>query len=268
MSVLRLDLPDPVADGNKSWKLKYHLEAFHDSGAEKLITFGGAFSNHIAATACAGKRHSITTIGVIRGDELRENSNDVLQYAHACGMQLHFVSREEYGMRYDETYHRRLQQQFGNAYVVPEGGAGEKGIRGCMEILNSATSVFDEIVVPVGTGATLAGLLRAAEKHQRVTGIAIGHSSFEKAGLDRAAAEEIRGAVNFDHTLGGYARSSEQLEIFMRVMKNELDLPLDHVYSGKTLFAVHNMAKSGGFSGANLLFIHTGGYAFTGNRGH
>lgn len=242
LGILRLDLPDPVAGGNKSFKLKYHLEAFRNSGAKCLLTFGGAFSNHIAATAHAGKVNDIRTIGIIRGEELNPRSNKVLAYANERGMQLQFVSREKFGQRYSEKYHKELAQQL-DAYVVPEGGGGEEGARGCMEILNTETDAFDEIVLPVGTGTTCEGIRRTLKAGQRVHGIDIVNPKAE-------------------YSLGGYAKSSPALTGFIFAMKNEMQLPLDHVYSGKTLFALHNITKAGFFHGKNVLFIHTGGYAF------
>lgn len=260
LGILRLDLPDPVGGGNKIYKQKYHIEAFQHSGAKAILTFGGAFSNHIAAMAYAGKKHSIPMIGIIRGEELKPESNAVLQFASTSGMQLHFVSREEYGRRYSAEHHAELKQRFNDVHIIPEGGAGEEGIRGCMEILNDETEPYDEIVVPVGTGSTLAGLIRSARSHQHLTGIAVGN--FELS-LDKTASVIVNGSVNYDHTLGGYAKSSNALDDFIGAMKNELCLPLDHVYSGKTLFGIHNITKNGGFPGKNLLFVHTGGYAFT-----
>lgn len=243
IAVLRLDLPDPIAGGNKSYKLKYHLEAFRKSDAKRMLSFGGAFSNHIAALAHAGRMNRVATIGVIRGDELTSESNAVLRYASACGMQLHFVSRAEYSRRYADDYKLELQQQFSDSYVVHEGGSGDEGIRGCMEILSEDTKRFDVIAVPVGTGATFEGLQRTKQAHQEIVGIDV---------VRRDAPLSI----------GGYARTNNQLTQFVASMKQLADLPLDHVYSGKTLFAVHQMLKAGQFPGKKLLFVHTGGYAF------
>lgn len=242
LGILRLDLPDPIAGGNKSYKLKYHLENFRKSGAKNMLSFGGAYSNHIAALSHAGKTNAVSTIGIIRGDELNVNSNKILRYAASCGMQLHFVSRDVYARRYAAACHAELAMLY-DAYVIPEGGSGEAGEKGCCEILNDECTTYDEIIVPVGTGATFRGIDATKQNHQHVTGIDIVNA-------------------DLDHALGGYAKTNRVLEEFMRCMKSELNLPLDYVYSGKALFAVYRMAHAGVFNGKKLLFVHTGGYAF------
>jgi 1-aminocyclopropane-1-carboxylate deaminase len=263
LGILRLDLPDPVAFGNKSRKLKYHLEAFRRSGRKRLLTFGGAYSNHIAAVALAGKQKNIRTIGLIRGEELNTSSNAVLAFAAACGMQLQFVSRDEYRKRYDVMYQEQLGAHY-DAFIVPEGGAGEAGIRGCMEIPDDGTDEYDEIIVAVGTGTTLAGLIASGKPHQHFTGISVVSSTSEKAELDGSALALINGHVSFDHSLGGYAKSTKALEVFIERVLQHTGIPLDRVYTGKALFAVHNMVTAGHFQSKKVLFVHTGGYAFEG----
>lgn len=263
LAVLRLDLPDPLAGGNKSFKLKYNLEEMKWRGLDKLLTFGGAFSNHIAAVANAGIQNNFETIGIIRGEELNANSNAVLKYASACGMKLVFVSREDYRRRNDPEFINELLQQLGPAYVLPEGGSNELAVKGTKEILSEATDQFDTIVCPVGTGATLAGIIATAKPHQEVVGVAVleGKEYLERE-VERLLKNEIvRAKWKIEHgfTLGGYAHSSAELENFITGMGAKYDLPLDAVYSGKALFALQQMKKR---SGKNVLFIHTGGYAF------
>ncbi|HTF05830.1 MAG TPA: pyridoxal-phosphate dependent enzyme [Bacteroidia bacterium] len=266
LGFLRLDLPDPVAGGNKSYKLKYHLEIFRQTGCDYLLSFGGAWSNHIAALAYAGKIGSFQTIGVIRGDELNENSNPMLKFVAACGMKLEFISRENYRKKEDTSFVLDMIDRYGTVFFVPEGGAGEQGVIGCMEILDASCDPFDEIIVPVGTGATLAGLVRSAKAHQRLTGIAVleGQGYLEDRVTEQLGEETPAAAWNLIHdfTLGGYANKSEELKNFISIMQQRFDLPLDHVYSGKSLFALHKMAAAGSFRGRNVLFVHTGGYAF------
>lgn len=264
LGILRLDLPDPVAGGNKSFKLKYHLEVFRMMGEGSLLSFGGAFSNHIAALAYAGKVNGIPTIGVIRGEELNPDSNAVLRFAHACGMRLHFISRAYYRQKHDTQSTLDFIEQFGAIYVVPEGGGGDQGVRGCLEILNEACDGFDHIVLPVGTGTTMAGIVQTAKAHQSVSGIAVvaAHDLEEK--IARMMYEKVvcKWNVLHDFTLGGYANTSAELDYFIRQMQEQFALPLDHVYSGKTLYALHKMATAGSFRNQRMLFIHTGGYAF------
>jgi 1-aminocyclopropane-1-carboxylate deaminase len=264
LSFLRLDRPDPVAGGNKSFKLKYHLELFRMMGEGSILSFGGAYSNHIAALAYAGKVNSFPTIGVIRGEELNENSNEVLRFAKECGMKLHFVSRQYYRQKYETDSTIDFIEQFGAIYIVPEGGGGDQGVRGCLEILSPQCDVFDEIILPVGTGTTIAGIIQTAKAHQRVNGIAVVADQSLAEKIQRMMYESISCEWNLlhDFTLGGYANTSDGLKEFIAEMKSRFGLPLDPVYSGKALFALHRMATSGSFKAKNVLFVHTGGYAF------
>lgn len=264
--LLRLDLPDAIAGGNKSFKLKYHLEVYRMMGEGSILSYGGAYSNHIAALAYAGKVHNIPTIGVIRGEELNENSNAVLRFARACGMKLHFISRGYYRQKHETESTMDFIEQFGTIYIVPEGGGGDQGVRGCLEILTPACDVFDEIVLPVGTGTTIAGLIQTAKAHQHVTGIAVlSAKDHLEESIRRMLYEDVACTWDLIHdfTLGGYANTSEELSAFVRTMKERFGLPLDHVYSGKALFALHRMTNSGSYRGKKVLFVHTGGYAFS-----
>jgi 1-aminocyclopropane-1-carboxylate deaminase len=260
--LLRLDLPDPLSGGNKFYKLKRNLEEIRRQKKTSLLTFGGAFSNHIAAVAAAGRRAGIPTTGIIRGEELNKDSNKVLRFAAECGMQLHFISREDYRKRNDPEFVRSLAMLSDDAYILPEGGSNAFAVKGCMEILPPESAAFDIIICPVGTGATLAGIIASAAAHQLVTGIAVleGKSYLETevknllTGFSASASWQI----NHDFNFGGYAKTDTRLEEFIAEMKNTL--PLDNIYSGKALFAAKEIAKEA--HGKKILFIHTGGYAF------
>lgn len=225
-----------------------------------MLTFGGAFSNHIAAVAAAGKANGISTIGIIRGEELSASSNEVLQFASSCGMELHFVSRENYRKRNDPEFLAALSPQFDDPYLLPEGGSNALAVKGCMEILPREAMTADLIFCPVGTGATLAGIIASAAAHQRVIGIAVleGKEYLEAevrrhlAGFDVKADWEI----NADFTFGGYAKTDAKLSRFIE----EQPLPLDPVYSGKCFYAMLQLAQSDNFPLRQFLFIHTGGY--------
>lgn len=263
IDLLRLDLPDPVSGGNKFFKLKYNLEECTRSGKKRMLTFGGAFSNHIAAVAAAGKANGISTIGIIRGEELSASSNEVLQFASSCGMELHFVSRENYRKRNDPEFLAALSPQFDDPYLLPEGGSNALAVKGCMEILPREAMTADLIFCPVGTGATLAGIIASAAAHQHVIGIAVleGKEYLEAevhrhlAGFDVQAAWEI----NADFTFGGYAKTDATLS---RFIAEQQQLPLDPVYSGKCFYAMLQLVQSGNFPLRQFLFIHTGGYRF------
>lgn len=268
LGILRLDLPDPISGGNKSYKLKYNFEWLKEQGRTALLTFGGAYSNHIAATAFAGKTHGVETVGIIRGEELNGNSNAVLQFALTCGMKLHFVTREEYRRRNDLDYLKELSDRFDGVFILPEGGSNAMAVKGCTEILTNDCDEYDEIVCPVGTGATAAGIIASAKRHQHVRALAVleGHDYLVKNIEEHLLGHAALGSWELDgqHTLGGYASENIELRNFIGSMKNEMDLPLDFVYSGKTLFAIHNLARAGYFEGRKVLFIHTGGYGFLG----
>lgn len=268
LGILRLDLPDPISGGNKSYKLKYNFEWLKQQGRTAVLTFGGAYSNHIAATACAGKKYGVEMVGIIRGEELDGNSNAVLRFALTCGMKLHFVAREEYRRRNDPDYLKELSARFGISYILPEGGSNALAVKGCMEILTDKCDEYSEIVCPVGTGATVAGIIASAKRNQHVRALAIVESrDYLLKNIEAYLREySVRGSWELDgqHTLGGYASENIELRNFIGSMKNEMDLPLDFVYSGKTLFAIHNLARAGYFEGRKVLFIHTGGYGFLG----
>ncbi|HET6990477.1 MAG TPA: pyridoxal-phosphate dependent enzyme [Bacteroidia bacterium] len=267
LSILRLDLPDPVSGGNKIYKLKYNLEEMGRLGLKKLLTFGGAFSNHIAAVATAGRERNFETVGIIRGDELTEISNAVLDYASSCGMKLIFISREDYRKRNDPVFQKNLLVQYGPAYLLPEGGSNEFAVKGCKEILSAETEKYDQLICPVGTGATLAGIISSAKKHQEIIGLAVlnGKDYLEKEVENYLAKETVvaKWKIEHDFTLGGYGKSNPELKNFIAEMKTRYELPLDEIYSGKTLFAIRQMKKNDFLRGKNHLFVHTGGYAFT-----
>ena len=170
--IKREDKTHVHVSGNKYRKLKYNVQEALSKGYKRLITFGGAYSNHIAATAYAGKMIGIETIGVIRGDELASAiaTNPTLHFAQECGMQFHFVTREDFRLKHTESFKEALFERFGDYYYVPEGGTNALAIKGTEEILTSEDTVYDFITTAVGTGGTIAGLINSAAPHQRVLG--------------------------------------------------------------------------------------------------
>ncbi|HTL80296.1 MAG TPA: 1-aminocyclopropane-1-carboxylate deaminase/D-cysteine desulfhydrase [Bacteroidia bacterium] len=267
-SILRLDLPDPVSGGNKYFKLKYNLAEMKATGKKRLLTFGGAYSNLIAAVSVAGKRNEIETIGIIRGEELNENSNAVLRFASSNGMQLHFVSREEYRKRNEEKYHEELKKKFNADIVLPEGGSNELAVKGCMEILSVETDLADVIFCPVGTGATLAGIVLSAKAHQHVIGIPAlkGEGYLETEVKNFLGTRRVSCSWEIDHSfnsvLGSYGEETPRLKEFMDRIWREHHLPLEKIYSGRTFFAMMERMRSPQLADKKGLFIHTGGFAF------
>lgn len=266
LAVLRLDLPDPLSGGNKSFKLKYNLEEMKRLGFDKLITFGGAFSNHIAAVATAGKKNNFETIGIIRGDELNSDSNAVLKYAAVCGMKLVFISRKAYRKRNDPDFIEDLLKVYGPAYLLPEGGSNEFAVKGCMAILSAQTDAYTVIICPVGTGATLAGIIASAKSHQHIIGIAVlnGKEYLENEVKNLLKEREVvaRWQIVHEFVFGGYGKTGTELEEFIQKIKQQFNLPAESIYSGKALYALNEMKKAASLPSTPILFIHTGGYAF------
>lgn len=244
--MLRLDKLHPVISGNKWFKLKYNLEA---ARGRRIITFGGAWSNHILATAAACKIAGLACTGIIRGERPAVFSATLLK-AQEYGMELVFVSRE--------TYKNMLSNGGidSNAYIIPEGGNNPEGIRGAAEILSLAdtSSAHTDIICATGTGTTLAGLISSAPAHQHITGISV-----LKGPLTLPIAPG-NWSLQHDFHEGGYAKAMPRLYDFMNDFFRQTAIPLDRVYTGKMAFAVQQLIQRQHFKpGSRLLLIHTGG---------
>jgi 1-aminocyclopropane-1-carboxylate deaminase len=269
--LLRIDLIHPTIGGNKLFKLKYNLEEVKKQNKKTLITFGGAFSNHIAATAAAGKELGFKTIGIIRGEEYPE-LNPTLKFAVECGMQLKYISREAYRKKNTPEFLHSLDQQFENYYLIPEGGSNELGVLGCKEIIQHIHIHFDHICCACGTGATLSGIVLSLKKNQS----AIGFQSLKAKGYIKKEVEKWLihfGSSNTDwhieeeYHFGGYAKTKNELIDFMDHFKKNNDIPLDNIYTGKMLFGIYDLVKKGFFKkGSTIVAIHTGG--LQGNAGY
>lgn len=258
--MLRLDAIHPEISGNKWFKLKLNLEEAKRLGETTLLTFGGAFSNHIAATAAAGKEHGFKTIGIIRGAELNEQSNKTLQRAKENGMHLHFVSREWYSNKEQPEKLKELKQLFGNFYLLPEGGSNELAVKGCREIPQLIEKPYDALVCPVGTGGTMAGLIRGSES--KVIGISV----LKGAEYLGERVQELSGSNTqnweIDHSFhfGGYAKWNENLLKFMSDFEDQHKIPLDPVYTAKMMYGIFEMIKKGRFAEqSTIVAVHTGG---------
>ena len=261
LTVKREDLLHPHISGNKFRKLKYNILEAKAENTASLLTFGGAFSNHIAATAAAGREYGFNTIGIIRGEELagKISENPTLSFAQQCGMQLEFISREAYRTKTDPFFVDALKEQFGDFYLVPEGGTNTLAIKGCEEILTEDDSVFTHLCCAVGTGGTIAGIINSALPHQKV----IGFPALKGAGLSddickfaRKGNWELAEAYHF----GGYGKITEELVAFMNDFYDMTGILLDPVYTGKLFFGVIDLIKKGYFpENSDVLLIHTGG---------
>lgn len=259
--IRREDTIHPLLSGNKYRKLKYNLEAAKEGGYSRLITFGGAFSNHITATAFAGKEQGFTTVGIIRGDELKDSwkLNPTLALASELGMQFKFVSREVYRTKNESNFTTQLLKEYGTSYILPEGGTNALAIKGCQEILTKEDAHFDVICSSVGTGGTLAGLIKASGPNQQILGFAALKGDFLQKDICSFVTKTNWELLTGYH-FGGYAKISETLITFINDFKNETGISLDPVYTGKMMFGILDLVRSGFFKeGSKILAIHTGG---------
>nr|WKN39286.1 pyridoxal-phosphate dependent enzyme [Tunicatimonas sp. TK19036] len=264
LSVLRLDQVHSAIAGNKWYKLKYNLKQAQQEGHSTLLTFGGAYSNHIHATAVAGKACGFQTIGVIRG-ERPPSLNPTLHFAQKQGMQLHFVSREAYREKADKSFIEDLQQQFGAFYLLPEGGSNALAVKGCAEILPD-THEFDVVGCSMGTGGTLAGLLVQLAGAKQVLGFpALKGGDFLQAEVNELTQAYCqRTFSNYqlmtDYHFGGYAKANRKLVDFINNFYQTHRLPLDPVYNGKLFYGLYDLIEKGYFErDTRVLAIHTGG---------
>ncbi|TRZ43094.1 1-aminocyclopropane-1-carboxylate deaminase/D-cysteine desulfhydrase [Robertkochia solimangrovi] len=259
--IKREDLIHPFVSGNKYRKLKYNLVELQEKGYAKLLTFGGAYSNHIAATAYAAKEQGVKAIGVIRGEELKAKAgeNPTLNFARKQGMELHFVSREIYRTKTQPMFLESLYRRFGDFYLLPEGGTNALAVKGCEEILVEKDSAFDYICCAVGTGGTISGLINASTVHQKVLGFPALKGSFLKNEICNFVSGKNWELIE-DYHFGGYAKISASLVNFINVFKEQTAIPLDPVYTGKMIYGILDLAEKGYFSrGSSILAIHTGG---------
>jgi 1-aminocyclopropane-1-carboxylate deaminase len=277
LSVLRLDCMHPLVNGNKWFKLKYNLLEAKQRNFRTLLTFGGAYSNHIFATAAAGNLFGFRTIGMIRGEE-RLPLNPTLSFAVEQGMQLVYLNRDKYQERQTTALQAELQQRFGEVFIIPEGGSNLNGVRGCMEIVN--TAAFDTVCVACGTGTTLAGIVLSLQKGQRVIGFPVlKDGAFLETEIDSWLSNYLASGLPTTHEamsttgyayaswelicnyhFGGYAKVNDELLLFSQKFTEEHGIPLDYVYTAKMFYGVMDLLKQGFFRrGHRLLLIHTGG---------
>lgn len=261
--VLRLDLIHRVVGGNKLFKLKYNLQKAREEKCDTLLTFGGAFSNHIAATALAGKENRFKTIGIIRGEKILP-LNKTLQFAQDCGMQLEFVSREVYRELRNNPeslmsiINSKLQTVNRKLYFLPEGGSNELAEKGCAEIVNEITIPFDYVCCAVGTGTTVKGIASALNPHQKAIGIpAVNDLSLFNS------LQTVNCQLQTDYTFGGYAKTTVELNDFVKKFNSENSFLIEPIYTGKLFYAVLDLIEKGFFEkGKTIVAVHTGGLQY------
>lgn len=259
--IKREDLIHPFVSGNKFRKLKYNLFQAKVENQDTLLTFGGAFSNHIAAVAFAGKENGFKTIGIIRGDELATKiaENPTLKFAQDCGMQFEFISRDTYRQKSEEFFLENLIKQFGKFYLIPEGGTNTLAVNGCQEILTESDSQYDFICCAVGTGGTISGIINSILPHQKVLGFPALKGDFLKEEI-RIFAKNEKWELITDYHFGGYGKVNLELIAFLNHFYGEFKIPLDPIYTGKMVFGIIDLIKKDYFpENSKILIIHTGG---------
>ena len=257
----RDDLLHSFVSGNKFRKLKYNVIAAQEQHQNTLLTFGGAYSNHIAAVAAVGKEMGFMTIGIIRGEELAEkiSENPTLSFAKSCGMRFHFVSRDAYREKDTPDFINNLKVLFGVFYLLPEGGTNALAVKGCEEILSETENSFNYICTPVGTGGTMAGLVKASNDNQQVLGFSVLKGTFQTSEIAKYTSK-----TNFEITdaycFGGYGKIDVGLIRFINEFKEKTQIPLDPVYTGKMMYGIMDLLKKGYFKENSRIFaVHTGG---------
>ena len=264
----RDDLLHPLVSGNKWRKLKYNLLAAQEQRHHTLLTFGGAYSNHLYATAAAGRAFGFSTIGIVRGDEFRNALanvplNSTLTFCQACGMQLHFVSRDEYRQKENPAFLARLTDRFGLCYVIPEGGTNELAVRGTAEIMPEIIGQMDRapdyVCCAVGTGGTVTGLAQTAPPETGVLGF------LSLKAPDFQFSQPVNCRLETAYHFGGYAKTTPELLDFIRAFEHRNagwpePVLIEQVYTGKMLYGIYELARRGYFpAGATVVAVHTGG---------
>lgn len=259
--IKREDLLHPIISGNKFRKLKYNLQEAKNQNQKVLLTFGGAFSNHIVAVAGAGKEFDFETIGVIRGEELHDKiaENPSLLQAQQLGMKFSFVSREQYRLKETSDFIEELRKEFGDFYLIPEGGTNELAIKGCGEILSYSDSEFTHICTSVGTGGTITGIINSSNVNQNIIGFSSLKGDFLQNDIAKFANKQ-NWSVNCEYHFGGYGKVTDELIDFINNFYLEHHIHLDPIYTGKMMFGILNLIENNYFPpNSKIVAIHTGG---------
>ena len=261
LTVKRLDLIHPQISGNKFFKLKYNLIEARQLGLKQMLTFGGAYSNHIAATAYAAQLFGFKSLGIIRGEELAHKPlNPTLTTAQQLGMQLVFVSREKYRQKNNHDWIDELTQHYPDTYIIPEGGTNELAIQGCQEILTTEDlNHYDVICCAVGTGGTITGLINASSSQQEILGFSALKGDFLQQDVSQLT-HKSNWKILDDYCFGGYAKTTAELLSFINNFEQQYRIPLEQIYTGKMFYGIFDLISKGYFKeNAKILILHSGG---------
>ncbi|GAA4275862.1 1-aminocyclopropane-1-carboxylate deaminase/D-cysteine desulfhydrase [Aquimarina mytili] len=263
--IKREDQIDKDVSGNKFRKLKYNLTEAKRLKHHTVLTFGGAYSNHITATAAAAKMVGLDSIGVIRGDELGKNidktlsENDTLRFANTNGMRLRFVTREDYREKTSEAFLEKLAKEFGSFFLIPEGGTNELAVKGCEEILTKQDESFDFICTAVGTGGTISGIINSSNTSQTILGFPALKGDFLSEEISKFTSRTNWKLVT-DYHFGGYGKINKEGVEFINDFYRQHNVLLDPIYTGKMLYGIFDMVHKGVFpKNTRILAVHTGG---------
>ena len=263
--LLRIDLIHPFISGNKWFKLKYNLSEAKNLGLKTILTFGGAFSNHIYSTAAAGKEFGFETIGIIRGEE-HLPLNPTLQFASDCGMKLVYVNRSDYRLKHTNTFQEKLVEQYGNSYIVPEGGTNCLAVKGCSEIPSLVEIDYDYICTACGTSGTISGVIAGAPVDKKIIGFSALKGDFLQHEINKYILKKDNWSLNSNYHFGGYAKINNELINFVEEFEKLNSIPLDYIYTGKMMYGIYDLIKKSYFNkGSKIIALHTGG--LQGNAG-
>lgn len=259
--IKRDDLIDNFINGNKYFKLKYNLIEAAENNFKTLLSFGGAYSNHIYSLAYAGKKFGFKTIGVIRGEE-HLALNPTLQFARECGMEFYYLSRSDYRKKYSDEIISRLHKKFGDFYLIPEGGSNNLAVKGCSEIPQRIHIDYNYLFCACGTGGTLAGIIKGADSKKKIIGIAVlKNASFLFDDVKKLLeSEKFNWKILLDYHFGGYAKFNSELVNFIKTFETKFNIQLEPIYTGKLIFAIYDLAKRNYFKpGSIIVAYHSGG---------
>ena len=259
--IKREDLLHPIISGNKFRKLKYNLETAKKQNQKVLLTFGGAFSNHIVAVAGAGETFGFETVGIIRGEELHDkiSENPSLLQAQQLGMKFVFISREQYRLKEAADFIEKLRKDYGEFYLLPEGGTNALAIKGCEEIITDLDFEFTHICASVGTGGTITGIINSSADNQKIIGFSSLKGDFLQNDIAKFANKQ-NWSLNCDYHFGGYGKITDELIDFINNFYLEHHVHLDPIYTGKMMFGIMNLIENNYFPpNSKILAIHTGG---------
>lgn len=263
--VKREDLNDDELSGNKLHKLKHNLLKARELGFNNLLTFGGAYSNHIYATAAAGKRFGFDTIGVIRGEE-HLPLNPTLQFAKSCKMNLFYLNRNDYRKKHTEDIINQLKNQFGEFYLIPEGGTNELAVKGCKDIVKPINIDYDFICLACGTGGTFSGIVAGLNGKRKALGFAVlKNAKFLNDDVIKLLASIncshlSNWEINLNYHFGGYAKINTELIDFIKRFEANNNIQIEPIYTGKLFFGIYDLIKNNYFApGTTIIAVHTGG---------